>query len=164
MAISIFQDKKPRIGPIRLDASILEEHELEFLITREPIENQTSYTDHILELPQPITIQGVITNHTDTLIPTLSNTRHTQGWRRLLELGRRRLPFTVVTSLARYRNTVIRKVNTTRDKRTSNALIVTIECETIQLALVDEVANLADVAQDIAAPPDAIGDQGFAEL
>lgn len=164
MALSLFQDKKPRLGPVRLDASISEEHAIKFRISREPVENQTSYTDHILELPRPLEIVGVITANPDQLIPTFSNTRHIQGWKRLLELAQLRAPFTVVTSLARYRNMVVVSLETSRSRANTNAIIVRASLEQLQLGLVDEVANLADAAQDIATPPDAIGDQGFAEL
>ena len=164
MAISIFANKKPFIGPVRLDASITEEHEINFRVSREPIETGLSYTDHVLELPRPLEIVGAITLNTDSLIPTLSNTRHVQGWRALLELARTRFPFLVITSLARYPNMVVENLATTRSKRNTNVIIVRAQLTQIQLALVDDVANIADPAVDIAASPDQLGDQGLGEV
>lgn len=164
MAIALFTNKKPRIGPVRLDASITEEHKVLYQVTREPLESGTTYTDSILELPIPLEIVGAITLHTDSLIPTLSNTRHVQGWKALVELSKTRLPFTIVTSLARYRNMVIEELSTTRSKRNTNVVIIRCMARQLQLALVDDVANLADAAADIAAPAAELGDQGLGEV
>lgn len=164
MAIALFSPKQPWIGPVRLDASITEEHEIAFRITSEPIETATEYTDGIIELPRPLEIVGVISTHTDTLIPTFSNTRHIEGWRRLVELAKLRFPFLIITSLARYPNMVVESLATTRSKQNTNRLVIRAQCRQLQLALVDDVSNLADPAVDIASTPAEIGDQGLSEV
>lgn len=164
MAIALFANKKPWIGPVRLDASITEEHKLLFQVSREPIESGLVYTDQILELPVPLEIVGAITLNTDSLVPTLSNTRHVQGWRSLIELARTRIPFLIVTSLARYSNMVVEELSTTRSKQNTNVVIVRCLARQLQLSLVDDVANLADAATDIAASAAQLGDQGLGEI
>lgn len=134
--------------PIVLDASLREEHELRFAKTTHPIESGAQVTDHLMELPRALTMDVVMTTHTDTLLPNTQATRHKRLHQRLIDLARARTPFDVVTSLGVYTGMVFTSIRTPRTLETSNALIVTCTLEKIEIAIVDVAQNLADVALD----------------
>ena len=71
MALALFQKGKPVFwpgglsvtvpAPITLDASLREEHEIRFSKSSYPIEQAQHATDHIIELPTPLTTVAATT-------------------------------------------------------------------------------------------------------
>jgi len=163
-SVNLFSRNKPKIGAITLDASIREEHAIDNDITSEPVEDGSTITDNIVTQPRVLAMEVMLTSHTDTVLPSGSNTRHIQIYRQLQRLAKAKEVFDVVTTLERYRNMAFRRCGTPRTVENTNALVVTCILRQIEIARVDEAANLAEIAQDIALGEENLGSQGAADL
>jgi len=76
--ISLILNKKApgKIGVLELDATIHESHEYTNTITEFPVEKGFNISDHIIRIPEKLTMEGFITN---TPIPRSSNLQSLEG-------------------------------------------------------------------------------------
>ena len=165
---ALFLNKKPTFcpggldvltpKPIVFDATIADSHDVRFAWTGSPIENGQFATDHGIELPVRVTMEVAATVHTDTVIPNVVSTRHIRLYRQLRDLARRREPFDLVTSLAVYTSMVIDRVGVPRRGPASTfALMIPVEMHKIEIATIDLVQNMAEIATEIALGEQDIG-------
>jgi hypothetical protein len=136
-------------APIKLDASIREEHGIDFTITSSPVEDGSVITDHIIEQPSSLTMDVVATRTPDTLLLNLDRNRHFKIYRQLCALARRRQPFDVATTLNSYTGMVFSHIGTPRtDAR--GYLVITCILQKIEIATIDAQQAMAEAAQDMA--------------
>lgn len=157
--VAIFQKFLPLIGPFELDATILEEHSIEFEISSNPLEDQTMFQDAIIEKPRVLTLVGAISRHPATIIPNVNPIRHKLAWQQFITLAKSKIPFTVVTSLAVYPNMAVRKMTLPRSREGTNVSVITFELQQVFTSVADAAANAVPPAVDIASGTENLGDQ-----
>lgn len=166
MTIKVFARRRPSFGkigqpaPIELDASLREDHGVHNRRTDHPVVFGALITDHILTLPDSVTIEGVITATPDDFYSVPSFTRHQRTWKRFVELARSRVPFDVVTTLAVYTDMVVDDLDTTRTPGDGKSLVISARCSKIQFASVDVAQELADAALEAGLAEVDLGVQG----
>ena len=67
MAILLRLRNRPKIGPLTLDCTINEGHNLENEITDSPVELGATVTDHVRNLPRVLVLEGIVSDTPDTL-------------------------------------------------------------------------------------------------
>lgn len=165
--LSIFSRRRPQFGKlsgqviIELDASLREEHGVHNRRTDHPVAFGALITDHVLTLPDTVTIEGVITSSPAAIDSySFSNTRHHRGWQRFVELAKARTPFDVMTTLAIYTDMIVEDLDTTRTAADGKSLVISARCSKIQFASVDVAQELADAAREIGLAEIDLGVQG----
>ena len=97
-----------RIGAVPLDVSISQVHRFPSFITKNPVEDGTTYTDHVVLLPVTLEIDGRVSDAPISISEALTGKFNTQdAYRELVRMQRAREPFTVVTGLNVYENMMI---------------------------------------------------------
>lgn len=162
---AIFIDKSPVIGGIRADLSVTEEHAGVVNITDNPIEGGGIITDHVQDQPD-ILVMEIGHSNTPAKLITLDRSpiRHIVIWQKLLAIQKSKLPIPVLTSLKRYRNMLIERVEQTRSKENTNVAIIRLTLRQIEFAFIDDAANLADQAVNGALGEADLGSQGMQAL
>ena len=108
----------PTIGPVFIDCVISERPESTLEITEVPVESGVRITDHAVVAPKRVTLD--IANHNAA-----------ESFRALVEFQERREPFTLVTGLSVFNNTLIKSISTERDASFSTVLRAKIELQEI---------------------------------
>lgn len=157
--VAVFSNFLPSIGAIELDATIQEEHAIEFDISQNPLEDQTMFQDSIIERPRQLTMIGVISRHPDKLIPNVNPIRHKLAWKQFITLARTKLPFVVITSLEVYTNMAVRRMSLPRTLEGTNVSVITFELQQVFVSIADAAASAAPPAVDIASGTQNLGDQ-----
>lgn len=147
--------------PIELDASILEEHSIEFDITQNPLEDQTMFQDAIIERPRQLTMVGAITQHPDDIIPNVNPARHILAWQQFVQMARKKLPFTVITSLDVYPNMAVRKMSVPRSVEGTHVSVITFELQQVFISVANAAAAATAAAVDVASTTQSLGDQAM---
>lgn len=140
MVLSLIYGKKylsPRIGSIDLDVTITEQHNYNSRVTSYPVENGTILSDHIINEPDRLVLQALVT---DTPLSILSLTnRSSTVFNRLVEIQQRRELVQVVTGLKVYDSMAITSLDVPRSSSTGQALVFTIE---LQKVIIDNTVSI----------------------
>lgn len=106
-----------KIGAIPVTVVTGEDHESEVTITQVPVEFGADITDHAYVEPKSVTIKGVIG-------PGFKggSSSAAAGYQALVRYQESRVPFTLITGLAFYRNMLIQKISVPRN--TDNASVL----------------------------------------
>lgn len=121
---------------IVLDALVSEEFSSKCDVTEYPVESGAVIADHVQMRPIELTIQGVITDsplgyavigNIQNLVRSVSTlfgqtSRSIDAFNELLELQKKRIPFTVVTGLRRYENMIMTELTVPRTAQTGGAI------------------------------------------
>lgn len=121
MSFSLFSRS---IGPISIDAVLNESHKTELEITKNPVEFGADVTDHAYAQPKVVTM---------TVGKGKSLADASRAFNQLVAFQESRIPFVMVTPIYVYRNMLIKSIDATRDKDTSNILYCTVELNEIIL-------------------------------
>jgi hypothetical protein len=108
----------PIIGPVPLDVILEEEHTSEIEITGNPIETGSEVNDHAYIMPKRVTLK-------------VADAKGALAYKALVTFQESRVPFTLVTGLDVYRNMLIRRINPTRDSKTSQLFTGSIELQEV---------------------------------
>lgn len=123
-------------GGIVVDAAVGEEHKTSCDITENPVEDGAKITDHVQIKPAELSIDGVISdsplgtpfvqnfqNAKAAVLSRLSGTsRSIDAYQKLVELQKKREPFTVVTSLKQYKNMILTELSVPRNAQLGNSV------------------------------------------
>jgi len=172
--VDIFIDRRPVIGTITIDASVQEIHEHGSTITDHPVELGADVSDHIIDEPVRVQMEGVVSDSVrtplDVFSPTFTGRNSIAAWQQLLALRDSKIPFALQTSLRNYTNMVIERISATRSLRDSNVLRFTADLRKLVTgatqyadALAQEVADLAGQAADLGAQGAATASPELAE-
>lgn len=151
----LFGRKNADIGGIVIDASVTEDHDFECDITENPVEEGAEITDHVQLKAASLSIQGVISDaplgfaiigNIQNLIRSVTTlfgktSRSIDAFNQMLELRRKRIPFTVTTGLKKYDNMVFAKLNVNRTASTSDAIHFTATLKEIRIAKSQTASN-----------------------
>lgn len=150
VAVDLFASRKPWVGPLKFDASFLEEHAVDVDVTEYPIESGGLIADHRVVRPRAITMTVGASSLPDELLSLPEPTRHIRMWRRLRDLCIAGLLVDIVTTAEIYPLMHLTHVSAPRSRDTNGHLYYTIRARRIQFALLDGAEQIADAAQDIA--------------
>ena len=149
-----------RIGQIRLDATVREEHGMSARVTESPLESGANVADHVISEADTLNIDGVITEtpvyfskepspgSADLVeVPYASSgSRVLDGYEALRRLMERRQTITVVTGLRTYQDMVMTNLNVPREPETGVALRFSAELRQIRMV------NSASIPPNKASP------------
>jgi hypothetical protein len=122
--ISIFSVRPTRkIGEISANVVIDETTNDTLTITKQPVQQGASITDHAYKEPTVFSTQILFKDN-----PAKSLSKIYQD---LLDLQSSRVPFTIVTPKRIYYNMLISSIGMTTDKGTENALKISLSCQEI---------------------------------
>lgn len=147
MVLSILFGKKyqkGKVGSVELDATLVENHRYSSNVTTYPIESGPILTDHIVNEPVIINLEGIVTD-TPLLILSPFN-RSIDAFNRLIEIHRNREIVTVVTGLKTYQNMAITSFEVPRNVDTGQSLRFNIELQEI---ILDTTVRIAPFRQTV---------------
>lgn len=132
MVLSILYGKKYRqgsVGSIELDVTLREDHKYNSRVTTYPIEEGSTLSDHIINEPDIVVLEGIVT---DTPLGFLSLfNRSVDTFNRLIQIHERREIVTLVTGLKVYPNMTITNLEVPREVRTGQSLRFIIELQEV---------------------------------
>lgn len=123
--ISIFPTKKRQFGSITADVIINESANDTLTITKQPVQQGASITDHAYKEP---TVFTATISFRDNLTKSLSKT-----YQELLDLQVSRVPFDIITPKRIYKSMLISSLGQTTDKSSENSLSILISCQEVIL-------------------------------
>lgn len=123
--------KKTMVDVIELDVSISEDHKYTSKVTSFPIENGTNVSDHIINLPEIVTIEGIVSD-TPLNIFSLGN-RSIDAFNSLVQIHRDKKIVTLVTGIKVYQNMVMTVLNVPRSLETGQSLTFNLEFQKVLL-------------------------------
>ena len=132
--------------PFSFDATIREDHGIQYAVTTAPIEGGARTTDHVQRLAVPFSCEAVLADMTDRLLTPSVAGRAKALYEQLLAIADTRVPFDFVTTLRVYRSMVFERIGTIRTAETGQALVCSLVMREIEIATVDQAAVLADAA------------------
>lgn len=133
---------KTNLGGYFFDGFLSIDHEIETEITEHPVETGAAVVDHSYIKPKKLTMEIVVSDAHQSFIPgqfTGKTPRHVGAWNLLKQLQADRIPLSVYTKLGSYDNMLIKKISTTDDKDSYNALFATVELQEIPVVRVRTV-------------------------
>ncbi len=144
--VSVF-DRRPtrrgRIGDLVMDATISEGHSRSNRVTRWPVENGSTISDHIANEPKRLSVEGFITDS-----PLESGVQFEQrvqtAYQRLNEMWKGRALVEVVTQYEVYRQMAIEKLDIPKSRQTGESLRFNISFVEIRKVSSQTVAIPAD--------------------
>lgn len=156
--VRLFVSAKPWVGPIGFDASLVEDHAVEYEITDAPIEGSSVISDHVLRLPRTLVLT-VAASSLDGLVPFPQVSKPARKWRALKQLADTMTPVDVVTSLEIYTSMLVQSISVQRSRETTGMLPIVITLRELQFASIDVAASIADAALDVALGEADVGAQ-----
>lgn len=116
---------KTQIASIEMDASINEDHRLDTIVTRNPVEDGSVYSDNIVLLPIILELTCRVSDaslsYFTPAIPGKEG-RATQAYYELVKLQNDKKPFRVITGIRDYENMVIENLSVPRSSKDGNSL------------------------------------------
>lgn len=159
---------------IVIDCTISESHTYESEITKNPVEDGATITDHVQPMPPKLTIEGIIADYplgfavisnAINAVRAVNNfigqsSRKIDGFNGLIELRDSGEPFTVITGLKKYDNMVFSSLDFPRDSNTGNVLRFTATLEQITIVKSETSSNLGDEVAKTAGSTKSKGRKG----
>jgi hypothetical protein len=164
--LSIFQQRRPRIGRIRLDCTVTERHSASVEVSTVPIEDGAHVTDHADVKNRMLQLVGIITPTPDTIGAQFdrSGLHHINAHEQLLELVRRRELVTVFTPLESLEDCLVVMYDVDQSVDTSQALHFSATIQQIQLSKLGTVSRIAEADRDLGEADEDLGVQGTQEV
>jgi hypothetical protein len=152
MALSILLERKnpPTIGALALDAALSENHSFESEVSQFPVEDGSIITDHIVNKPDSVTINGLVTDSPidlAVLFSSLGSVRSQAAFELLEELHRTREPVKIVTNLKVYESMAMRSLSIPKNAKVGSALEFTATFVQIRIVTSETV-----LTEDLAVP------------
>jgi hypothetical protein len=144
------KNSPPTIDSFQLDCTISEEHQFNNNVTQFPVESGVAISDHILNQPIKLTMDGFVTN---SPIVELSNAKQVGNSREeisnrtelafdfLMRLWRRREPVTVVTPTRQYENMALSSLKIPRSAEIGDSFKFSAEFQEIRIVYTSSVST-----------------------
>ena len=130
-----------QIDELVLDASIEENHQFKARVTKYPVENGSTISDHISNEPFELSIKGVISNHplgnAISSGSSIALRRVQAAYFNLVQIREKRQLVSIVTGLSNYSDMALVSLSIPRNQQTGDSLEFT--AEFIQIRFVDTV-------------------------
>lgn len=141
---ALFKPKR-KLGTIRAQVTIEEQHTDELVVTQHPVEQGASISDHAYKQPSSVTIRcgwsnsglqsmgSIIASAYDAITGGGElKLNYIKGvYQKLLALQESRIPFDVLTGKRSYKNMLFSSLSVTTDAGTENCLMVTAVCQQV---------------------------------
>lgn len=138
---AIFKPKR-RLGDIRAQVTIEEQHTDDLIITEHPVEQGASISDHAYKRPAEVTVRVGWSNSGLQSLGSIVTSAYSaitgsgelklnyvkDVYAKLLKLQESRIPFDIVTGKRSYKNMLFRSLAVTTDQTTEHTLLVTAVC------------------------------------
>jgi len=114
-----------KIGSIEMDASLDEDHRLDSIVTRNPIEDGSQYSDHIVLLPIVLELTCRVSDtslYYFSIAQAGKEGRANQAYFELVKLQNNRKPFDVDTGIRVYENMVIENLSVPRNSKDGHSI------------------------------------------
>jgi len=125
-------------GPavIEFDATLSQTHIMQASVTRHPVEDGSTISDHIVDQPDAVNLVGVISNTPLVFLGFLGTSprRAEEAFAKLKEIKESGKLVEIATSLKNYTNMAITSVRCTRDAPKGNIIEVSIDLEEVKIA------------------------------
>ena len=134
--------KRSEIAGIEVDATITERHSHRAQATRFPVEVGAEITDHVHQLPDSISIDGIISDTPIGVIDGIAAEpeRAQARYNELLRAKEDGETVDVVTALRSYENMVFEALEVRRDSNTGKAIGFTATLTEVRFAVAERVA------------------------
>ena len=135
--VTFYYRNQPRgkIADITVDVTINDTVSYNCNISKYPVEDGSSVSDHITEEPYAVEIRGLITNYPLFAAEEGSEDRAKNAYEELLTLKKNKTPFNVVTGLDIYTNVFFTSFEINRDADTGNAISFNAKFQEINFAV-----------------------------
>lgn len=121
------------IGGQEFDAFIEEQHTMTAQVTRDPVEDGADVSDHVIQDPDGLRIEGQISNHPPDVDENNPQPfRAESAFSKLREMKEAGQPIVVLTSIRIYENMVIESIDLPRNARLGNVVRVTVQMVNIK--------------------------------
>jgi hypothetical protein len=163
---NLAQTSETAVPTLFPDCTVSIEHKWDSDITEHPIERGVSVADHIVNKNPVFSVDGIFNQHTvDTYFGNVVNgqQRIKDAYDYLLSLRNNRLPFTLVSKYASYRDCVVKSLSIpVAPTDGNNTLIFSMEIQQIRFAQNEEVTlvravEVAPPFVDTASPKESKG-------
>lgn len=158
-------DTRPRIGFVTLDVAISILHSDSTRLTRYPVEKGADLTDHAIDDPPRLSIEGLV-SQTPTRISDrlqLNPIRHLTAYQALQALRRLRRPFFVFTAIRAYPNMMITRLEVPQAAGAGDSLRFRCQLERVTTPTTLLEDAVADSVEGQAASGADVGTQGTTE-
>lgn len=128
---------KTNIGGLFFDAVVHVDTEESLTITSHPVQNGANISDHAFREPTHITMDIRMSDAMASRVPgqfSGAYTKSVSAYRRLLDLQRSRIPFSVLTRLGSYKNMLIENISAPDDPTMLNGLSCTVAMREVLVA------------------------------
>lgn len=122
---------KGQVGSVELDVTLREQHRHTSRVTTFPVEDGSILSDHIINEPTIVVLEGIVTDSPLQILPTFN--RSVDSFNKLVELHNQRTIVNVITGLKQYPRMAITSLDVPRNLRTGRSLTFTIELQQIEL-------------------------------
>lgn len=103
-----------QIADIEIDAVLQQEERFDMQVTRNPVEDGTLYTDHMVIIPTVLQIEGRISDTSLSYLVPAKPGRADEAFKSLVALQVQKKPFTVVLGNAVYKNMAFQSLSKPR--------------------------------------------------
>ena len=122
---------KGQVASIELDVTLREQHRHTSRVTTFPVEDGSILSDHIINEPTVVILEGIVTDSPLQILPTFN--RSVDAFNKLVEIHNQRTIVDVITGLKQYPRMAITVLDVPRQLRTGRSLTFTIELQQIEL-------------------------------
>lgn len=169
MSLGAIIPRRPRIGPIVFQCSAREGYSSTATVTSNPIAFGAIITDHVQIQPEVITLDVIASTDIGIGLGIFQGPgAAVRTYQAIKALQRSRILVDVVTGMGVFTKYVITGLETFRDAEYSGgfsgALRFTVTLQQVIIALVDEIENVAEAAQDLSVGAADVGTQGTESL
>lgn len=111
-----------QIGPVTVDASLSEDHKFPAMLTENPVEDGTVFTDHVVLQPTTLELECRISDATQSLGSIRGANTAADAFKALVSLQKSRETFTVSTGLSVYQNMMFEELSVPRVALDGNSI------------------------------------------
>lgn len=111
-----------KVGGIIMDVTLDEDHVYESVITDNPVEDGTVYSDHIILLPGVLNLVARVSDAAIAFLGIPKLAQSIDAYRELVQLQAKREPFSVVTGIGDYENMVLQNLSVPRTAQDGQSL------------------------------------------
>jgi hypothetical protein len=140
------QTRKNAIGSLTIEATISENHRASSQVTKQTIEDGSSVSDHIINDPETVTIEGFISN---TPISGGFQNNAQNAFDELYRIRENKQLITVVTGYRVYNNMAITNINVPRDRSTGQSIRFTVDLAFVRTVGNTNVSFLSGTISDV---------------
>lgn len=122
----LFGQQFNQVDTLKVDVTLREDHTLQSQVTDKPVEDGSVINDNVILGAPRVSIDGILTDEA-------LGTSQADKWAALLEIRRKREPFTVTTTLGAYENMIFESLRTTRDIGSVGAVFFTADLKKVRI-------------------------------